>query len=315
MSENKKNADNGIKCRKGKRKQGGSTDAESRLSKRLGYMLRYGAEKEGLRVSNTGFVDLRELLKLPLFTQHTETEVLNEIKHSKSTRGNKRFEFRREYDGQILVRALYGRKMERNPYHEGSKVVRLLELCFKHICKNIEDYDLEDFPDEFLVSSIIHKLKREKRLSNNTMRSALGNVLESLDLEGVYLTEKSLKIIAARCPNLKHLRLKDCGYLINDQIFSQLIKKLPLIEKIHLHGCSQLTGKSLTALRKHVPRIIGVNVACIRNFTQQDILDFINGCPDLIYLNILECGLEMSDEFCLKLADAWIGWNIRIIYQ
>ncbi|XP_077980003.1 uncharacterized protein LOC144435285 [Glandiceps talaboti] len=291
------------------RRRGKDDNARMRLSKRLSYILRYGAEKEGLRVGDTGYIDLKELMTLPLLQTHTEKEVLDEIKVSRSDRGHKRYEFKRQYDGQVLVRALYGRKMERSPYHEGCKVIRLMETCLIYICQHIEEFDLMDCPDEYLLSCVVHKLKRQKKLTNNAMKCALGTSLENLDLDGVYLTEKSLKIITARCPNLKFLNLKNCGYLLNDQIFTQMIKKLPHMEKINLAFCTQLSGKSLKALQKYVPTIVGVNVACIPNFTQADILDFISKCQCLIYINFIESGLEMTDDFCLKLTDLWTVWK------
>nr|XP_006821104.1 PREDICTED: uncharacterized protein LOC102803698 [Saccoglossus kowalevskii] len=197
---------------------------ESRLSKRLSYLLRYGAEKEGLAVSDKGFIDLKMLLGLTIMQSYSEEEIINEIRVSRSTRGHKRFEFKREYGGQVFVRALFGRKMERNPYHRDSKVYRLLELCLVYICDHVDHFDLQDFPDEFLQSTIIHKLIRQKKLSNNAMKCMLGSSIEELDLEGVYLTAKSLKIIAERCNNLKRISLQNCGYLMNDQIFIQMIK-------------------------------------------------------------------------------------------
>ena len=38
-----------------------------------------------------------------------------------------------------------------NPNHAGTNVPRLLELCLDRICDNLDDYDLQDFPDEFLI--------------------------------------------------------------------------------------------------------------------------------------------------------------------
>ena len=38
-----------------------------------------------------------------------------------------------------------------NPKHAESKVTRLLEGCMDVICKHIDKYDFEGFPDEFLI--------------------------------------------------------------------------------------------------------------------------------------------------------------------
>ena len=70
----------------------------------------------------------------------------------------------------------------------------------------------------------MHRLKRQKRLNNKALESLLGPYIETLDLNDTYLTEGSLKIIMRQCPNLKHLNLRECGYLITDQLVQMLAK-------------------------------------------------------------------------------------------
>ena len=38
-----------------------------------------------------------------------------------------------------------------NPFHENSQIHRLLDLTLDYICRNIEQFDFEGFPDEFLI--------------------------------------------------------------------------------------------------------------------------------------------------------------------
>ncbi len=76
---------------------------------------------------------------------------------------------------------------------------------------------------------MIHKLKRQKRLTNTALQGLLGPHIESLDLDGTYITEGSLKIIMRQCPNLKQLNLKECGYLMTDQLVQQLVKVSQLL--------------------------------------------------------------------------------------
>ena len=101
--------------------------------------------------------------------------------------GVKRFD-KRYMENNIYVRAIYSRRIERvyakliveilrhriylfvavplkhmsntnivqlflfqNPKHAESKVTRLLEGCMDVICKHIDKYDFEGFPDEFLI--------------------------------------------------------------------------------------------------------------------------------------------------------------------
>lgn len=148
---------------------------QEKISKRLTYLLRYGAQKEGLFVYDGGYVKLKDLLDTSLLKQNIyyynytinkdanvsqadKTKVINadinlvmdEIKQSTSHRKVNRFETK-EVNNEIYVRATYGRKFERSPYHNGTKVHRLLETCLSYIVKNIHIYGFENFPDEFLI--------------------------------------------------------------------------------------------------------------------------------------------------------------------
>lgn len=44
--------------------RGGSQDRETRISKLVSYVLRHGAKKEGLRIDESGFVNVGELVSL-----------------------------------------------------------------------------------------------------------------------------------------------------------------------------------------------------------------------------------------------------------
>ncbi|KAI8497536.1 hypothetical protein Bbelb_248420 [Branchiostoma belcheri] len=230
-----------------------------RLGKRLAYLLRYGAEKEGLQVREGGFVDVDELMTVPLLRHHQKQEVLREVRESTSYRGNKRFEERREKD-RTLVRALYRRRFERNPYHDGTKVPRLLEVCMEFVCNNIKQFDLECFQDDFIVNCMLHKLRRRRQLTNAVLRSLLSRSLDSLDLHDMYFTAATARILAQKCPALRKLSLKDAGYAVNDQLLIMMVKKLPNLVSLNLCGCTQVTERSLQVMAKHLPLLQHLNI-------------------------------------------------------
>ncbi|XP_072043347.1 uncharacterized protein [Amphiura filiformis] len=296
----------------GSTQENGVTTNE-RLGKRLTYLLRYGAEKEGLEVSSKGFVKLDDLMCVPLLHRHTREQVLKEIEMSLSYRGTKRFA-QRSVNGEISVRATYGHRFERNPYHEGSKVPRLLEQCMNHICNHIADYSLEDCPDEYLIGAIIHKLKRQKRLTNTALQGLLGPTIETLDLGWAYVTEGSLKIIMRQCPHLKELSLRECGYLMTDQLVQQLVKRLPQLTSLNLYACNHLTSASLRAIAKRLgPQMLSLNISQIPNYTNQDILDFLDKCPQLEFLDFHGSKVDLTDEFCVKLAQICETREVKIV--
>ena len=73
-------------------------------------------------------------------------------------------------------------------------------------------------------SCIIQRLKRSNRLNNAAFESLLGRNIEQLDLSDAVLTEKTLKLVGQRCPHLKQLSLRHCGYIITDHIMEILLK-------------------------------------------------------------------------------------------
>ncbi|CAH1801838.1 unnamed protein product [Owenia fusiformis] len=259
----------------------------TRLSKRLLYILRYGAEMEGLRVNEGGYVDLNELMKVPMMHWHTIDDVMEMINASMSHRGVKRYEAKTERD-HIFIRACYGRKLERNPCHEGTKIPRLLESCMNEICSNLDNYDLYDFPDEYLLNGMIHKLKRQKKLNTKKLKSLLVPSIEHLNLDGVYLTEACLRMVPTGCPNLKVLSLKCCGYVATDHLMAQILKKLPQLETLNLSECFHLTDKTLVSLKRHTSYLQKLDISWDQNFTEAGILNYIQSNVNLKHIDMFE---------------------------
>lgn len=267
--------------------KGKKSEKDERLSKRLCYVLRYGAVKEGLTLYEGAFVDLDQLLELPLMRYHTRQEVIEEADISLSHRGAKRFETKKE-NGKLLIRACFCRHFEENPYHEGSNVPKLSEACIQFVCTNLQEYDLEDFPDEHLISKMIQKMKRQNKLNNAALRQLLVPVLEHLDLSGVYITDSTLKLVWRNCSNLRVLSLKDCGYIMTDSIMEQLVKKLPHLESLNLCACKHLTDRSAWALSKHAHYLKELNLSWITTISETSIIDIMTNCSQLVFLDIYD---------------------------
>ena len=41
-----------------------------------------------------------------------------------------------------------------SPYHEGTKVTTLFHSCIQYVAGHLKDYDLQDFPDEFIIKYV-----------------------------------------------------------------------------------------------------------------------------------------------------------------
>ena len=71
---------------------------------------------------------------------------------------------------------------------------------------------------------MIRRLKLQKKLNRANLFALLVPTLEHVDLEGMYLTEAILKRVWMQCPHLRTLGLKDCGYLMTDNLMERLLK-------------------------------------------------------------------------------------------
>ncbi|XP_072164329.1 uncharacterized protein [Diadema setosum] len=286
---------------------------DEKLGKKMAYLLRYGAMKEGLSVREGGFVKLADLMEVPMLSRFSAEDVLKEVKGSLSYQGKRRFEYKREHN-EVFVRAAYSRRLERNPYHEGTRVPRLLEQCQNQICLNIKDYCLEDCPDEFLIGELLHRLKRKGKLTNTALENLLGPNIQTLNLGGALVTQRAPKIIVRQCPNLEHLSLKDCGYLVTDHVLIYLMKRLPHLKSLNLCSCSHLTTASLHTIPRHLPHLEVLDVSWVSGLTERDIVAVLEGCPRLRKLLLLAVKLTLSEDTCVKMATLCTERGLKVTY-
>eukprot|EP00112_Aurelia_sp_Birch-Aquarium-sp1_P014281 Seg3074.2 transcript_id=Seg3074.2/GoldUCD/mRNA.D3Y31 product="F-box/LRR-repeat protein 20" protein_id=Seg3074.2/GoldUCD/D3Y31 len=257
---------------------------KDRIGKRMAYLLRYGALKEGLEADAEGFVKLDDLLKAGLMRHHCKEEVFSEVKKV-NVAGKSRFEIVSKNDVEV-IRAAYGRKFAPAPKHKNSEVSRLLEICLSYVSKNIKLYDLEDFPEEYLLSRIYYRLKYEKKLTNSVMQNVIGKMMDSVDFNGIYITEKTLKMLCKRCPNLKSLDLKTCEYLITDTVLRWLLKSLTKLENLNLCGCKSITDNGIEVITKHTLQVERLNFSHLPLVTEKGLRKLVSLCMKLKQLNL-----------------------------
>ena len=85
----------------------GSSDLV-KLSKSLSYILRHGAEKEGIALDAQGFASVDDLLKLPQLRRFT----LANIELAVSSNEKQRFTLKRSDSGKMLIRATQGHSIQ-----------------------------------------------------------------------------------------------------------------------------------------------------------------------------------------------------------
>lgn len=283
-----------------------------RLAKRLCYILRYGAIKEGLAVHEGGFIDVKEVMTVSMMRHHSEQDVLDEVEKSTSHRNTKRFD-RKDENGKIFIRANFCRNFEPSPYHEGTKVTTLLQSCIHFVAGNLQEYDLEDFPDEFVINAMFSYLKRKKKLNSSNLRQLLVPVIEHLDFDSVYITDGILKTVCNNCPNLRVLILKDCGYVVTDSVVEMLFRKLPYLESVSLAACKHVTDKSLVAMGKYGHSLKELNLSWITNLSGSAILKLLEECDNLQLLDIYDH--RVSPETMVQIVEIARLRGIKVVLK
>ncbi|KXJ29944.1 tRNA 2'-phosphotransferase 1 [Exaiptasia diaphana] len=87
----------------------GRDNPDVKLSKALSYILRHGAEKEGLVLHEGGFVFVDEILQKKQFSKYTEENIRNIV----DTNDKKRFALKTDdATGKLMVRANQGHTLE-----------------------------------------------------------------------------------------------------------------------------------------------------------------------------------------------------------
>ncbi|CAF1648520.1 unnamed protein product, partial [Didymodactylos carnosus] len=175
-----------------------------------------------------------------------------------------------------------------NPYHEQSQIRRLLDLTLEYICQNVNIFDFEGFPDEFLINEIIHRIKRQNKLTSKILITLLTDTIEHLDLDGIYLTEAGIRAVYKKCPYLKVLCLKNCGYVLNDHYLEQIIRKCNMLEAIDLSYCRHLTDRTISNIIKYLPNIIQLILSGVKNFSGDAIIQLVSKCLHLKQLDIYD---------------------------
>ena len=81
------------------------------LSKRLSWLLRHGAEKEGLRLLPGGFLPVQAVLTTPSLRRYSEQDVRRVVEQN----DKQRFSLREDGEAGLLIRANQGHSLKVSP--------------------------------------------------------------------------------------------------------------------------------------------------------------------------------------------------------
>ena len=129
------------------------------------------------------------------------------------------------------------------------------------------------------------------------------------------ISNKSLKLIAHKCHNIKSINLKSCMTLSDDGVIP-LVKALPFLEEIDLSWCD-ISEKSLIELSKNCPKLkkIGLRSCYV---TDEAVISLVTNCPDLVRLNLAWCksltnmAVKAISDYCHKLVELDLKGNEKI---
>lgn len=280
---------------------------------KLTYLLKRGVIKEGLKVHVGGYVDLDELISVRLFHDVSKEQVLQVLANAKSNNGEKKFQIENKL-GSTMVRCRQGRKFEASSHHKDSRVMRLVDLCLNLICSKIKEYDMEDFPDTYLLDKMFMRLKHERKLTNAALKSLISSNVECFNFHHILVTPKTIRLLCQRCPHLKSLNLRKCGYGVSDHTASVLAKGLPYIEDLNLSSCNLLSNATLEIFLKRKTPLKFLSISHCPKFTKSGIARFVKECKTLCTLVVH--GFDFIDEdFCNEMQQQRPGDLVNIYYR
>ena len=76
-----------------------------------------------------------------------------------------------------------------------------------------------------------------------------------------YISDSSLKLIGKQCPNLQQLSLRNCDYVVTDELLIFMLRRAPHVRQLDVSGCKQLTDASLGAIAKFGGQLEEVRLA------------------------------------------------------
>ena len=146
-------------------------------------------------------------------------------------------------------------------------------------------------------------------LTNDLLLPVIANNprLETVDLTGcLSLSGASVCSIGVRCQNLKYLSVRDCVWLVKDNLFTFFSQQRPL-EYLDLTGCWNLDDDIIVSLVTSHPCLRYLQLGNLYGLTDESIHAVAHHCPHLVQLNISGCwritdkSINLVGKLCTKL--------------
>jgi len=311
------------------------------LSKTLAFVLRHGAAREPtIQIFKGGYMLIVEFINLPQLSKYSHAAILNTVEKSisKIDGKSKRYELL-QLEDKVFIRASYGHSFKIDKYppptefvipfakkgntiiedsSEESRIPKLLDMCVAFVGKNLKKFTtLNQILDGFLLNKMLQKFKAEGKITNQTIKLFLIDIMDDLDLEGFYVSDSTLKRIGDLCPSLVSLNLKGNPTTITNNSVQQLVRKCNKLKLLNISDSKYINDEGIYNIVSKCTDLTTLDISNCMNVSEVGIKNICTYATNLVNLNISRCtkineaGIEtLATGLMLQTLD--LSWNATL---
>ncbi|XP_053387495.1 uncharacterized protein LOC123542197 [Mercenaria mercenaria] len=141
-----------------------------------------------------------------------------------------------------------------------------------------------------------------------------------------FLTNKGVKFLVMRCPQIEVLRVMRCFDLtdvafeglyslglcsnlralymdgccrITDNTVLEVSEACPQLRTLHLNQCTRISDSSIIRIAQNCPHLTNLQLDHCSQVTDEAMSEIVMGCPDMMYLNLMCCGITDKGVKCI----------------
>ncbi|XP_065080374.1 protein AMN1 homolog [Ochlerotatus camptorhynchus] len=188
----------------------------------------------------------------------------------------------------------------------------LYNTCIRYVARNLKKYKhieyLELIPPLIKNALTLNATRVQRGFHDDELLAMLLNrSLTRINLSSSTITDRTLILLAEKCPNLKSLTLSQGDYQFTRRGLEVIVRQLTQLQQLSVRNCALVDDELVTLLAQNCPRLDLMDFECCRNVTDRS-ADAIKRLK-LTKLNLSRT--QISDEFLKAIANEECGCSLE----
>lgn len=188
----------------------------------------------------------------------------------------------------------------------------LYNTCIRYVARNLKRYKhieyLELVPALIKNALTLNVTRVQRGFHDDELLAMLLNrTLIRLNLSNSTITDKTLTLLAEKCPNLRSLTLSKGDYRFSRRGLEVIARKLTQLQELSIRNCALVDDELIALLAQNCPGLDLMDFECCRNVTDQS-ADAIKRLK-LTKLNLSRT--QISDKFLKAIANEECGCSLE----